>query len=112
EVWQLTHSLQTSDERLQNKIASLRILIQYLPHVRLLHFINLAIRSRDRTDYFRTASQMANIAGDISGALQPDRIGMIAGDIDNFEFAGLDDKELWITIACAEQRLSCAKRFR
>ena len=37
---------------------------------------------------------MANVAGEISGALHPDHLRLIAGDIDNFEFTRLDDKEL------------------
>src|SRR5207248_3493134 len=100
------------DERLQNKIAQLRILIQYLPKFCLRHFINLTIGSRDRTHDLRTASQMANVAREISGALHPDRLRLIAGDIDNFKFTRLDDKEPGITITGAKQRLSRVKRFR
>jgi hypothetical protein len=55
---------------------------------------------------------MANVAGEISGALHPDRLRLITGDIDNFEFTRLDDKELGIAIAGAKQRLSRVKRFR
>ena len=55
---------------------------------------------------------MANVAGEISGALHPDRLRLIASDVDNFKFTRLDDKELQIAIARAKQRLSCAKRLR
>ena len=55
---------------------------------------------------------MANVAGEISGALNPDRFRLIAGDIDDFEFTRLDDKKFRIAIAGAKQRFSGGKRFR
>jgi hypothetical protein len=55
---------------------------------------------------------MANVAREISGALHPDRLRLIAGDIDNFEFTRLNDKELRIAIARVKQSLSGAKYFR
>ena len=55
---------------------------------------------------------MANVAGEISGALYPDSFRLIAGDIDDFEFTRLDDEEFRIAIASAKKRFSCAKGFR
>ena len=55
---------------------------------------------------------MAHVAGKLSRTLHPDRLRLISGDIDDFEFTRLNDKEFRIAIARAKQRLFCAKHFR
>jgi len=44
---------------------------------------------------------MPNVAGKFSRALHTERLGLVAGDIDDFEFTRLNDKELRVAITRA-----------
>src|ERR1700704_3041063 len=112
ELARLAHQLPACDERLQDEIAQLRILIQNLTERCLRYSIHFAIRLRDRANQFRATGQMPDVAGEAARAENPDRLRLIAGYIDDVDLTRLHDIEFRIAIARSKQCLSGTKLFR
>jgi hypothetical protein len=104
--------LPAGNERLQDEIAQLQILIQYLPQRLLRYFIHFAIRSRDAAHHLRVAGQMSDVASEFSCTKDPDRLWFVPGIIDELEFTGFNDEEFRIAIATSKQRLSRLELLR
>ena len=76
------------------------------------HHVHLGVAAGDRADHRRIAGQMRHVTGELAFAVDRDGLRLVAGIIDDFHLAGLDDEEFEVAVADREQRLSVAVRLR
>src|ERR1700730_221074 len=108
---QRTQQLPAGDERLQNDVAQLRILIQTLMQGLARQLVDFAIRLRDAAHHCRVPGQMSHVAGEVAGMMRGNGLWLVAGYIDNLNLARPNHEKLEVAIAGAKKRLARAKLF-
>src|SRR5207249_9457757 len=112
EIRRRAQQLPPGDERLQDDVARGRALVQNLPQDIARHLVYFGVAAGDRADHRRIAGQMRHVAGELALAVDRDGLRVVAGIIDDFHLAGLDDEEFEVAVADREQRLPVAVRLR
>ena len=95
--------LPPGDERLQDDVAQVGVVVQELPQGVGRDLVDLAIAPGDGADDRRAAGQLRDVAGELPGAVDRDGLRRLAGLVHDLDLAGLDDEEVEVAVAGLEE---------
>ena len=99
----LAQELPAGDERLQDDVAQVRVVVQELPQGVGRHLVDFAIAPGDGADDRRAAGQLRHVAGELPGPVDRDGLRRLAGFVHDLDLARLDDEELEVAVADLEE---------
>ena len=103
EVSRLAQKLPAGDERLQDEVAEVRVMVDELPQRVGRYLVDFAIAAGNGADERRSAGQLRHVAGELAGSLDGDGFRRVAGFVHDLDLAGLDDEELGVAVADFEE---------
>ena len=99
----LAQELPPGDERLQDDVAQVRMVVQELPQGVGRYLVDFAIAAGDGADDRRAAGQLRHVAGELAGPVDRDGLRLLAGFVHDLDLARLDDEELEVAVADLEE---------
>ena len=103
EIPRLAQQLPPGDERLQDDVAQVRMIVQEMPQGVGRDLVDFGIAPSDGPDDRRAAGQLRHVACELPGPEDRDGPRLFAGLVHDLDLAGLDDEETEVPVADLEE---------